>query len=136
VEGVGEGGGGGVVVGEDAAGFGAPAGGGVEHDGFFDGGQRGEDFADAEVQVGVLGLSAHEVGHGQGEDAVEDVDPDLGFAPVDHVGARVLQNGASLPDWRAQIGRGWCSLLSSADCEHGRRRLAALEHPLDHQAGV
>ncbi len=33
-------------------------------------------------------------------------------------------------------GMGGCSLLSSADCEHGRRRLAALEHPLDHQAGV
>ena len=44
------------------------------------------ELPDAEVEAAVVGLSAHEVGDGQGQDAVEDVDPDLGLGPVEHRG--------------------------------------------------
>ncbi len=47
VEGFGEGGGGGVVVGEDAAGFGTSASGGVEQHGFLDACQGAQEFAAA-----------------------------------------------------------------------------------------
>ena len=60
--------------------------GGVEQDGFLDAGQVSQEFADAEVQAALVGLSAHEVGDGQGQDAVEDVDADLGLGPVEHRG--------------------------------------------------
>jgi hypothetical protein len=60
---------GGVVVGEDALGAGpAFVPGGVEEDGLLDAGQVGQEFADAEVQAAVVGLSADEVGDGQGQD--------------------------------------------------------------------
>ena len=76
---------GGVGVGEDALGSGpAFVACGVEKDGFLDAGEVGQELADAEVQPGLVGLSAHEVGDGQGQDAVEDVDPDLGVGPVEH----------------------------------------------------
>src|SRR5664280_773917 len=78
---------GGVGVGEDALGS-RPAfvACGVEKDGFLDAGEVGQELADAEVQPGLVGLSAHEVGDGQGQDAVEDVDSDLGLGPVEHRG--------------------------------------------------
>src|ERR1019366_5203283 len=78
---------GGVGVGEDALGSGpAFVSGGVEQDGLLDPGEVGQEFPDAEVEAAVVGLSAHEVGDGQGHDAVEDVDPDLGLGPVEHRG--------------------------------------------------
>ena len=42
------------------------------------------ELPDAEVEAAVVGLAAHQVGDGQGQDAVEDVDPDLGLGPVEH----------------------------------------------------
>ena len=78
---------GGVGVGEDAlCAWSALVPGGVEQDGFFDAAQGGQEFADAEVEAGLVGLSSHEVGDGEGEDAVEDVDADLGLGPVEHGG--------------------------------------------------
>src|SRR5665647_367377 len=78
---------GGVGVGEDALGAGSAFGpGGVEQDGFFDASQVGQEFADAEVEAALVGLSAHEVGDGEGEDTVENVDSDLGVGPVEHWG--------------------------------------------------
>ena len=77
---------GGVGVGEDSPGAGAALGAGVEEHGFLDAGEGGEEFADAEVEAVVVGFPAHEVGDGQGQDAVEDVDPDFGVGPVEHWG--------------------------------------------------
>src|SRR5674476_368070 len=78
---------GGVGVGEDALGSGSAfVAGGVEQDGFLDAGEVGQELADAEVQSGLVGLSAHEVGDGQGQDAVEDGDADFGLGPVEHRG--------------------------------------------------
>src|SRR5665647_3055062 len=78
---------GGVGVGEDALGAGSAfVPGGGEQDGFFDATQGREQLTDAEVQAAVVGLSAHQVCDGQGEHAVEDVDPDLGLGPVEHGG--------------------------------------------------
>src|ERR1035437_8381312 len=58
---------GGVGVGEDALGAGtAFVPGGVEQDGFLDAGEVGQELPDAEVQPALVGLSAHEVGDGQG----------------------------------------------------------------------
>jgi Golgi phosphoprotein 3 (GPP34) len=55
--------------------------GGVEQDGLLDTAQSGEEFADAEVQADLVGLSAHQVGDGQGEDTVEDVNPEVDPTP-------------------------------------------------------
>jgi hypothetical protein len=49
----------------------------------------GQEFADAVVEAALVGLSAHEVSDGQGQDAVEDVYPDLGLGPVEHWGEAV-----------------------------------------------
>jgi hypothetical protein len=74
---------GGGHVGEHAAGAGAAfAAVVVEEHGFLDPAEGGEEFGDGQVQSGVLGFAAHQVGDGQREDAVEDVDADLGVAPV------------------------------------------------------
>src|SRR5665647_2710533 len=57
--------------------------------------QGRQEVADGEVHSGVVGFAAHEVGDGEGEDAVEDVDADLGVGPVEHRGephdVRVLE---------------------------------------------
>ena len=57
-------------------------------DGFFDAAEGVQQFADGEVESGVGGLAAHQVGDGQGEHAVEDVHPDLLLGPVEHRGER------------------------------------------------
>ena len=76
---------GGGGVGEHASGAGAAfAAVVVEQDGFADAGEFGEQFAHRHVQSGAVGLAAHEVGDGEGQDAVEDVDADLLVGPVVH----------------------------------------------------
>src|ERR1035437_9835776 len=78
---------GGVGVGEDALRAGSAfVSGGVQQDSFLDAGEVGQKLPDAEVQPGLVGLAAHQVGDGQGQDTVEDVDPDLGLGPVEHRG--------------------------------------------------
>ena len=77
---------GGVLVGEDSPGAGAALSAGIEEHGFLDAGEAGEELTDAEVDAGLVGLPAHQVGDGQGQDAVEDVDPDFGVGPVEHWG--------------------------------------------------
>jgi hypothetical protein len=70
-------------VGEDALGSGAAfAAVVVEQDGFADAFEVLEEFPDGQVQSGLVGSAAHEVGHGQGEHAAEDVDPDFLVGPV------------------------------------------------------
>ena len=54
----------------------------VEQHGLLDAGQDGEQFAHGQVQSGPVGFAAHQVCDGQGQDAVEDVDADLGVGPV------------------------------------------------------
>lgn len=73
-----------VELGEDASGSGAASGGGVEEHGFLDPGQGGEQLSHGEVEPGLLGLADHEPGDLQGEDAVEDVDPDFLVGEVVH----------------------------------------------------
>src|SRR6266702_3494529 len=76
---------GGVHVGEHApspgAAFAAVV---VEQHGFLDAGQLGQQLADRQVQAGVVGLAAQQVGDGQGQHAVEDMDADLLVGPVVH----------------------------------------------------
>jgi hypothetical protein len=76
---------GGVHVGEQSLGSGtAFAAVVVEQDGFADAGEFGEEFTYGQVQAGVFGVAAHEVGDGQREHAVEEVDADLLVGPVVH----------------------------------------------------
>jgi len=56
----------------------------VEQDGFFDAAEVVEELADAEAQAGAGGFAAHQVRDGQGQNAVEDVHPDLAVGPVEH----------------------------------------------------
>ena len=79
----------------------------VEQDGFADAGQFVEQFADGQVQAGVVGLAAHEVGDGEGEDAVEDVDADLLVGPVVHRAENDTTWGSlSLPEAGFDLGLG------------------------------
>ena len=71
-------------LGEHAAGFGAATGGRIDQDGFLDLAELFEQLADAEVQAGVVGLTAHEVGDLQGEDAGEGVHADVVLGEVVH----------------------------------------------------
>ena len=48
--------------GEYPAGFGSASGGGVDQDGCFDSGEVFKKFPDGEVQSGVFGFAAHQVG--------------------------------------------------------------------------
>jgi len=67
----------------------------VEQHGLLDTCELRDQLAHRQVQSGAGGLAAHQVGDGQGQHSVEDVDADLGVGPVvhraegDHV--RVLQ---------------------------------------------
>ena len=64
-------------LGGHAAGFGPAAGGGVDQDGFLDGGELAEQFPDRQVQPGLAGAVAHQVGELQGQHAGEYVHPDV-----------------------------------------------------------
>ena len=76
--------------GEYAAGFGSPAGGGVDQDGLFDAGEGVEQLADRQVQAVLVGVAAHQVGDLQGQYAGEDVDADVVVGPVVHRAERLL----------------------------------------------
>ena len=89
---------GGIHVGDHASGSGAAFGAVVEQDGFLDAGEGVEEFADGHVQAGVVGFASHEVGDGEGENAVEDVDVDFGVGPVVHGAERDDVGVFQLPD--------------------------------------
>src|SRR5258707_2993384 len=71
-------------VGEHAVGPGPAPVAGVEQDGLADAGQFAEQGADGQVQSGLGGAAAHEVGELEGEHAGEDVDADVVLGPVEH----------------------------------------------------
>src|SRR5258708_17052492 len=71
-------------VGEHAVGPGPATVAGVEQDGLADAGQFAEQGADGQVQSGLGGAAAHEVGELEGEHAGEDVDADVVLGPVEH----------------------------------------------------
>ena len=71
-------------LGEYAAGFGAATGGRIDQDGFLDLAELFEQLADGEVQAGVVGLTAYEVGDLQGEDAGKGVHADVVLGEVVH----------------------------------------------------
>src|SRR5258708_4693016 len=71
-------------VGEHAVGPGPAPVAGVEEDGLADAGQFAEQGADGQVQSGLGGAAAHEVGELEGEHAGEDVDADVVLGPVEH----------------------------------------------------
>ena len=64
--------------------LGRPPVGGVEQDGLLDAGELGEELADRQAEAGPAGPAAHEVGDLEGQDAGEDVDPDVVLGPVVH----------------------------------------------------
>jgi hypothetical protein len=73
----------------------------VEWDGFADAGQFVDEFADGQVQAGVFGGAAHEVGDGQGEHGVEHVDADLLVGPSGALGRRRPRGGLWLVEARS-----------------------------------
>jgi len=58
-----------VVVGQDAAGLGPPAGGRIKQHGLLNAGKAGQELVHGSVQAGVVGLSAHQVRDSQGQHA-------------------------------------------------------------------
>ena len=75
---------GGVDLGEHAPGAGPAPFALVEQHGLLDAGEGAEQFPYAHVEPVAVGFADHEPGDGQGEHAVEDVDPDLLVGPVEH----------------------------------------------------
>src|SRR6266511_2094817 len=93
-------------LGEHAPGLGSPAGGGVDQQAFFDPGQGGQQVAYAEVQAGLVGHAAHQVGELEGEHAGEQVHPDVVVGPVVHRGERHHAPVFELPEGELGVGLG------------------------------
>ena len=93
-------------VGEHAVGPGPAPDAGVEQDGLADAGQFAGQSAGRQVQSGLGGAAAHEVGELEGEHAGEDVDDDVVLGPVEH---RAEGGGAGvfhLPEGGLGLGLG------------------------------
>jgi hypothetical protein len=97
---------GGVEVGDHASGAGSSAVGLVEQHGFLDAAQVAQQPADGQVESGVVGVAAHEVGDLQRQRAVEGVHADLVLGPVVHRRERHHVRVFELPEAVFAVGLG------------------------------
>jgi hypothetical protein len=93
-------------LGGHPAGFGPSAGRRVDQDGFSDPGELAEELADGHFQSVLAGAVPHQVSELQGQDAGEDVHPDVVPGPVVHRGERHDAGVFHLPEGEFGFGLG------------------------------